>query len=288
MWRKTLAGVFLALVSASVCAAGVEAGNGAAYTMRGVLRGVDPATGQATVTHEEVRGYMPAMTMNFDVADADELRGLRLGDTFTCRLQVTDSRAWIEQVHKENVPTISPFGPAIPVSRAAELNVGDPLPDIEMTNQRGQTMRLHDLGGEPLAISFVYLRCALPTYCPLLSRKFQAASTLLDRLELRGHAHFLSLSMDPEHDTPKSLAAYAAALEADPSVWIFATTGKAEMRRVGDAVGLEFQRQDGVINHNLRTVVIDGQGRIRRIFRGNTWTPQELVSELRAAIPAPR
>lgn len=283
MRKETLLKALLGLLCSGAMAYGDEAAGAAAYAMRGVFRGVDPATGQATVTHEEVRGYMPAMTMSFDLANTEEVRGLRPGDTFTCQLRVTAARAWIERLHREEVSPVSSFGAVAPVTRATELNVGDPLPDIELTNQRGETVRLHDLGGQPLAISFIYLRCALPTYCPLLNRNFQAAQGLLERLGMQGQARFLSVSIDPEHDTPKSLAAYAAALEADSSAWIFATAGDDALHRLGGSVGLEFQNQGGVINHNLRMVVADGQGRIRRIFRGNAWTPQELVSELRAA-----
>ncbi len=260
-----------------------ESAGASAYPMRGVFRGVEPTTGQATVAHEAVSGYMPAMTMNFDLAAPDEMCGLRPGDTFTCQLRVTDDRAWIEQVHRENVPAVPLLGVPALARRSTELSVNDPLPDIEMTDQRGELVHLHDFGGKPLAISFIYLRCALPTYCPLLNRNFQIARGLLDRLGLRDQAHFLSVSMDPQHDTPKSLAAYAGAFEADPSTWTFAAAPEESLRRLGDAVGLEFQQQGDVINHNLRTVVVDGRGRIRRVFRGNTWTPQELVSELRAA-----
>jgi protein SCO1/2 len=254
------------------------------YPMRGILRNFDAKTGQATVTHEAVRGYMPAMTMDFQLANPDEMRSLHPGDTFSCQLRVTLDGAWIERVHKEDAPAVlSPFGPAINVSRSSELRVGDPLPDVELTDQHGATMHLHDLGGKPLAISFIYLRCALPTYCPLLNRNFQTACTLLDRLGLQRQAHFLSVSMDPENDTPENLAKCADAYEADQATWTFATASEDMLHRLGDAVGLEFQRQGSGISHNLRTVVVDEHGCIRRVFRGNNWTPQELVAELRAA-----
>ena len=226
---------------------------------------------------------MPAMTMDFDLASPDEMRGLQPGDTFTCRLWVTDNRAWLEQVHKENVPAVLPFDVVMPASRSTELSVGDALPDIEMTDQRGESIHLHDFGGKPLAISFIYLRCALPTYCPLLNRNFQEAQALLNRLGLQGRAHFLSVSMDPEHDTPQRLAEYAGAYETDPQAWTFATARDASLRQMGDAVGLEFQHRGDLLNHNLRAVVVDSRGRIRRVFRGNTWTPQELASALREA-----
>ncbi len=252
------------------------------YPMRGVLRNFDPKTGQATVSHEAVQGYMPAMTMNFDLADPQEMNALRSGDTFTCRLRVTRDRAWIEAIHKVDTP-LAPTVGEMAVGRSAELSRGDLLPDIELLDEQGKTVHLHDFRGKALAISFIYLRCPLPTYCPLMNRNFQAAQALLDRLGLKERVHFLSVSMDPQNDTPELLANFAQAYEADELVWTFAVAQETPLHTLGDAVGLEFQRKADGISHNLRTVVVDPQGKIRRIFRGNTWTPQELAAELRAA-----
>ena len=167
------------------------------------------------------------------------------------------------------------------------MKPGDSLPDIELTDARGETARLHDFAGKALAISFIYLRCPLPTYCPLTNHNFQAAQALLERLGIRAQTHFLSVSLDPANDTPARLADFAQAQEADPRVWTFATAREDALHKLGDAVGLEFQRNGSGINHNLRTVVVDARGRLRRVFRGNTWTPQELAAELGATILAP-
>ncbi len=252
------------------------------YPMRGVLRSFDPKTGQATVSHEAVPGYMPAMTMNFDLADPQEMNALRSGDTFTCRLRVTRDRAWIEAIHKVDAPP-TPVGGEMAASRSAELGRGDLLPDIDLLDEQGKTVHPRDFRGKALAISFIYLRCPLPTYCPLMNRNFQAAQALLDRLGWKERTHFLSVSMDPQNDTPELLASFARAYGADARVWTFAVAQEVPLHTLGDAVGLEFQRKADGISHNLRTVVVDPQGKICRVFRGNTWTPQELAAELRAA-----
>ncbi|MBV9126711.1 MAG: copper-binding protein [Verrucomicrobia bacterium] len=260
----------------------------ASYPMRGVLRGIDAQTGQATIAHEPIRGYMPAMTMDFAAANPAELRGLQPGDTLTCWLCVAPDRAWIEGVRKElstaATPLITPLQPAN-VNRTVELGPGDLVPDVELIDVRGATVRLHDFHGKALAIAFIYLRCPLPTYCPYLNRNFQAAQSLLVRLGCADQMQFLSVSMDPENDTPARLAEGARAYEADGQRWQFVAAREDALRQLGGSVGLEFQRgRDGWINHNLRTIVIDPQGRLRHVFRGNAWTPQELAAELRAAI----
>jgi protein SCO1/2 len=174
----------------------------------------------------------------------------------------------------------APFATPIPTR---ELAVGEVLPDIELINQLNEKIRLSDFRGQPLAITFIYSRCPSPTLCPMVSRNFDVAQTLLARMGSSEKSHLLSISLDVEHDTPEVLAAYAKTFSADSRLWTFATAREEDLRRIGAAVGLEFKHIDGRIDHNLRTVVVNSAGRIHRIFRGNAWTPQELVAELRGA-----
>lgn len=225
---------------------------------------------------------MDAMTMAFDVRDPVELRGLQPGDTLAFHLCVCGDRAWIEDVRKTGRATGPLLVPAANPSR--ELNAGDLLPDIELVNQRGERIRLHDFHGQVLAVTFIYTRCPLPTYCPLMSRNFQAAQALLPRLVSGENWRFLSISLDAQNDSPDVLAAYARSWQADAQHWTFATASEDAVRTLGGGVGLEFKLSNGQVYHNLRTVVVDASGRIRHIFRGNIWTPQELVAEMRSAM----
>jgi protein SCO1/2 len=252
------------------------------FESRGIFKGFDPRNHQATISHDEIPGYMPAMTMNFEVRDSADLPGLQPGDRINFRLSVTNDNAWIERVRKLSA------GPELPVTRppsvnSHELNIGDSMPDLELTDQSSKQIHLRDFQGQVLALTFIYTRCPLPTYCPLMNRNFQSAQAILTRLSAGVNAHFLSITLDPEHDTPSVLAAYAGNYQADPAAWTFATAGLEGIRKVGDSIGLEFDATNGFITHNLRTVVIDANGRIRRIFSGNSWTPQELVAAVRSA-----
>ena len=119
--------------------------------------------------------------------------------------------------------------------------------------------------------------------CPLLRRNFDTTQALLQRLGLNSHCHLLSITLDGEHDTPEVLSAYAGSCGANPAFWSFASATETELHRLGDGVGLEFKQSEGRIDHNLRTLVIDGAGRLRHVFQGNAWTPQELAAALRSA-----
>ncbi len=175
------------------------------------------------------------------------------------------------------------FTPAL----TREAGLGDELPKIELRLSDGRLTHLQDFRGKAVAITFFYSRCPLPTFCPMVSRDFDQAQALLLKLGLNERCHLLSISLDAEHDTPEVLAAHAQTCHADPKLWTFACGQEAEVLRLGKAVGLECKRTNERIDHNLRTVVIDGEGRLRHVFRGGEWTPQELAAALQAAARAP-
>jgi protein SCO1/2 len=164
-----------------------------------------------------------------------------------------------------------------------ELSIGEPMPDVPLRGGDGRELRLRDFRGKAVAVTFFYSRCNAATFCPLVGQKFDAAQALLTRMGAAKHCHLLSISLDPERDTSEMLSAYAKGFGADAGIWTFATGSVENIRKLGEAIGLEYQRVGDRIDHNLRTVILDGDGCIRRVLRGDGWTPQELAADLNAA-----
>ena len=254
-----------------------------AYETRGILKSFDADSHEASITHDDIPGCMHSMTMSFDVPDISSFLSLQPGDRIAFRLCIEGDRTWIDHVRLVESSTRLPVLP-LPSNTARELKTGEEVPDMEWTNQRGEKTRLRDLRGSAVVVTFIYSRCPLPTYCPLLNRNLSRAQTLLQQLGSGENWRMISLSLDAAHDTPSVLAAYAESLRADEKHWSFATASDSDLRRLGDAAGLEFQRSGKQINHNLRTLVIDVNGRMTRLFRGNSWTPQDLAAEMRKAM----
>lgn len=254
------------------------------YEAHGVLQSITPWDREARIAHEEIVGYMPAMTMDFDVLDPKELSGLQPGDKLSFHLCVEGDRAWIEQIHKTDGGA-----PLFTEKRSRkELGLGDPLPDLEFVDQSGNKSSLHSCRGKALAITFIYTRCPLPTYCPLMNRNFDAVQGLMEKLGAGPNWQLLSLTLDPKHDTPEVLSAYSKNYHPDVRHWRFVTAQEGALDEFGTSLGLELNRTGDRIDHNLRTVVVNADGKIRRVFSGNQWTPQELAAELRAAMTKPR
>lgn len=165
----------------------------------------------------------------------------------------------------------------------AALRPGEAVPDCALVNQEGKPCRVGDFKGRALAVTFLFTRCPLPDYCPRLSTRFLEAQRALAR-EKAQPWHFLMLSFDPQHDTPAVLNAYARIQGMDLRTCTFATA--AEQKTIlnwGSHFGLTVGFKAGLIEHNLRTVVIDATGHLQHIFEGGQWTADDLVWEVKKA-----
>ncbi len=252
------------------------------FTVRGVVRETRPAKSQLIVKHEEIPGYMDAMTMPFKVRDPKILESVKPGDAITFQLHVTEEDHWIDGVKIVGVGAQE--APRKKVMDIAPFKPGDSLPDLTFTDGLGKPLRLEDYRGKALALTFIYTRCPLPNFCPLLSEKFRTVQeTLLADPAAPKDWQLLSVTIDPENDTTEVLQRYAKAQRADAAHWKFATGELRDITVLGLRSGLEFWEGGSEITHNLRTVVFDTQGRMRKVFSENTWTPKELADELRAA-----
>jgi protein SCO1 len=254
------------------------------FQVKGVVLEVKPADKSVKIKHEEVPGYMPAMTMPFDVRDTNVLAGIEPGDPVSFRLIVTDTEGWIDQIKKIGPKTnLLPMTGQFRFVREVEpLKPGDPLPDYRFTNQLGRMFSTGQFKGQALALEFLFTRCPYPTFCPLMANHFeQTQKKLLALTNGPANWQLLTITFDPEFDTPPVLKAYAESHHYDPAHWTFATAPLIDITAIGEQFDLVFWRDEtGGVSHNLRAAVIDASGRVRKIFVGNEWTPDELAAEL--------
>jgi protein SCO1/2 len=170
-----------------------------------------------------------------------------------------------------------------------ELKAGDTLPNYVLTAEDGKLIRVSDFRGKAVAFTFFFTRCPLPDYCPRMNTDFaQTRSLLLKDASAPTNWQIISISFDPEFDTPEVLSRYARAYRGDdPSRWIFATGTTNALADAALHLDLMVMRQGGSITHNLRTVVLDAEGRIYQQFDGNEWTPQQLADAINQAARQP-
>lgn len=257
------------------------------FQVKGVVKEVTPDRMQARIEHEKIPNYMEAMTMMFDVKNSNELAGLQPNDQIAFRMIVTENDGWIDHVKKIGVvaPATNAPPPFRQVREVEPLKVGDLLPEYRFTNELGKAVSLSDFKGKAVALTFIFTRCPFPTFCPRMATNFKETYKLLkERSGAPANWHLLALTIDPEFDTPAVLKDYAAKYEYDPAKWSFLTGEHIDITAITEQVGLLYWRPDPKqpvnISHNLRTVVIDANGRIQKILPENKWEAPELAEEL--------
>ncbi len=270
------------------------------YHLVGIVRQVDAKTGLVTIRHEEIPGFMAAMTMPFTVKDLESLDDVRPGDEVEGVLKVEYEGKEVKDYRLTNLvvsrPAVGPgltlrFGPEGSALKATPkvLQPGDPVPDFTMTTQEGKSLRLSDLRGKVVGLTFIFTRCPLPDFCPKMDRKFADAANRLEAVPKRaGEVRLISLSFDPEHDTPEILRKHAATRGANPPVWSFAVATHPELGKVAPSLGLFYGPQGSEIIHNLVIAVIDPEGRLVRLESGNAarnWDTADLLKTMYSRIP---
>lgn len=276
-------------------AAGATAPNASTqvFQVDGVVREIKAQGRTAIIRHEEIPGYMAAMTMPFTVKDPKEGAALKPGDRVTFRMTVTETDGWIDQIRVRESGAGENPEPEVPsvriVRNVDELAEGDRMPDYPFVTESRRPVRLSDFRGRVLGFTFIYTRCPYPTFCPRQSRQFAEAMAALQKA-LPGRSprwHLLSISFDPAYDTPAVLHRYARQHGHDPAWWNFCTGETIDIDAITEQFGMFFARDGTEFSHNVRTVVVDAEGRIRKIFVGNEWTTAEFVEAMVAAAPPP-
>ncbi|HMJ92295.1 MAG TPA: SCO family protein [Candidatus Acidoferrum sp.] len=270
--------------------------NRTVYQVKGVIKKIMDNGKSAEIAHEEIPDYMAAMTMDFTVKTPSDMSGLKPGDSVGFDMVVTSNDGWIERVRKIAPQNTNSHPANITINTTNEgpmkfrkspivepLEIGDQVPDYKFTNHWGEAISFAQFRGRALGVTFVFTRCPFPTYCPRMNNNFAGAQQKL--LAAGGPTNWalLSVSIDPEFDRPKTLAAYSKSYKPDSNHWQFVVGDYWNLDGLTEQVGLQFWKQDNSINHNLRTAVFDTRGRLQKIFVGNEWPVQDFATEMQKA-----
>lgn len=238
------------------------------YPVDGIVVAIDPASRTMLVSHRPIPGYMGAMMMPFRVGEANEMASLYPGAHVAFDLVVDKQGSVARHVRKAG-------GADLEIAPPKEaLRVGEPIADFRLTDQLGRVVTLADLRGKWVAVDFIYSRCPLPDVCPRLAANFAAlqrrfAGDLGKRLML------VSVTVDPEYDTPAVLADYARRWGADPNGWRFLT---GDVAKLAAQLGELYWTDEGSIGHNSTTSVIDPEGKLAARVEGSNYRVDQLAN----------
>lgn len=256
------------------------------YEVRGVVRGFAPDRTTIDIEHEDIPGFMPSMTMPFIARDPEDIASLTLRDGIAFRLVVTDKDALVDNIRKINasevrLPQTSPAATPQGTNASSRLKEGDVMPVFSLTNEKGEKINGETYGGKPFVITFIFTRCPMPTFCPRMSKNF---AELQKAIKSGGgplaDAKLLGITIDPQNDTPAVLKEYGQSLGADPRIWNFATADPADIANLTKPFAVQITPEAGTISHGLATALISRDGKILKLWRGNGWTPEEVIAAL--------
>jgi protein SCO1/2 len=292
--RRLIAFSLLAVVALAGCHSvqktGTQASSSPAfkvYHLRGKVVSTNAATGEVTLNHEAIPGFMEAMTMPYKLKDPGILSELHPGDVITADVLVSqDPDADVLLDHIVVVAQAKPdYRPASIYHVPAP---GDAVPDFKLRNQDGRVIHLSQFRGKALLLTFIYTRCPLPNFCPLVTHNFAVMNKQLSAdPKLYAGTHLLSVSFDPEHDTPRRLRAYGAPYIGSSAKdafahWEFAVAAKPELLEMAKFfdVGITYGADDA-ITHTLSTTLIGPDGKVARFYPGNEWTPEQVLADVK-------
>ena len=293
--RTLLTGALLALALLAGChsSPGTEAqGDTSAvkvYKLRGKIVSANPSTGEVTVNHEAIPGFMEAMTMPYKLKDPGILSQMHPGDTITADVMVFDSSD--ANVMLDHIVVIAQGKPDYKPKVLYHVPTpGDAVPDFKLRNQDGRVIHFDQFRGKALLITFIYTRCPMPNFCPLMTHNFAVIEKQLAAdPSLYARTHLICISFDPERDTPAVLRAYGAHYigssgNAAFAHWDFAVPSKAVLPQLANFfdVGIS-SGSDGSITHSLSTTLIDARGKVAQFYPGNEWTPDQVVADVKKA-----
>jgi len=248
------------------------------YAVEGVVVETHPELRQMVVAHRPIDNYMPAMTMAFTVGHGVGLDQLTPGTRVGFELRVNKHASIVQKVQIR----ASRSNLKLPKTPINNVVVGLKVPSFSLIDQNGKTVSLSDFEGKVVVVDFIYTRCPLPDVCPRLSANFASVSK-----KLRGRdVEFLSITIDPQYDTPAVLSEYARRWQAGDS-WRFLTGPAEQIQEVAGLFGLIYWPEEGSITHTVATAVIGRDGTLVAKIDGAGYRPDELRALVERSLGSP-
>ncbi len=263
------------------------------YPFTGRVVSIDNQSQSALIDGDNIQGYMDAMAMSYTIRPTTILNQLAPGDSISGEVVVQSEATegspnyWLENVKV----TAHGKAPASSTSGSAQHipAPGDDVPDFQFTNQSGGHISLKQFRGKTVILTFVYTRCPFPDFCPRMSNNFAEIYKQLGAdPPAAARTQLLTISFEPEHDTPKILREYgfSVAHTHDPALfkrWEFAVPRAEDLPKIAAFFGLIYKPDGGLITHNLSTTVIGPDGKIAKWYNGGDWQVSDLMKDAAAA-----
>lgn len=276
-----------ATVASRPAAAAPSAPEPVRHDMRGEIVGLVPDRRILLVHHEEIPGYMPAMTMEFGVVAAD-FAVFREGQRLAARMFESGPGEFL----LEGVRIIDAEKDGLVAAAADRLRsetagrganafreVGENAPAFTLYDQLGEVVSFERFRGRRVVLNFIFTRCPVATMCPASTARMASLQRLARERGVTD-LQLVSITLDPAYDTPPVLKAYAEGRGIDAANFSFLTGPEEAIRSLLSQFGVIAEPGENIWKHTLATVLIDREGRIIHRADGSNWSPEEFLGRL--------
>jgi protein SCO1 len=257
------------------------------HPLVGAVVKVDVERGTLLVDHDAIAGYMPAMVMEFKVGPGD-LANAKAGQRLRGELVQEEAGEFrLEKIWPLDTASDAAIASAANTLRQdttirgkrAYREVGENLPDFALYDQSGSVVSPARFRGKRIVINFIYTRCPILTMCPAATERMtsvqrQAKAAGVTNLEL------ISITLEPEFDTPGVLKQYADDRGIDTTNFSFLTGPESAIKDLLRQFGVIAMAEGSILQHTLTTLLISETGRMVHRVDGSNWDVQEFVDKL--------
>lgn len=248
------------------------------------VKGVDADTGCLTVVPVTPAG--PSITVKVGPSDLNtnyldkKIKGTLI--TEFNPLQLQDIRPYDPEFEKQVNEINQMYLPdSLTPQSLSRIKIGKPIPPFALYDQNGNPMTHKEVDGKIVVMNFIFTRCADPTLCPAATKKMGELQKLVKKQALHNNVKFVTISFDPENDTPEVLSQYAKGFEIDLSNYSFLTGDPEMVKRLTKLFGIFTVSKKGTINHTMKTVVIDKTGKVIYESSKANWEPEKLLAVIK-------
>lgn len=258
------------------------------YPLTGEIVKADPERLTLLVNHDEIAGYMAPMTMEFSVTLGDVLNA-REGQRIRAELvEREDGEFALEKIWPVDPVAEAKVGAAGGAlrqdtsirGRRAYREVGENLPDFALYDQTGKVVSPARFRGKQIMLNFIFTRCQVAQMCPLATANMTSAQRKAKEAGVTD-IEFISITLDPEYDTPGVLLTYAKQRGIDTANFSFLTGPESAIKDLLTQFGVLASFEGSILKHTVSTVLIDAQGKIIWRVDGSQWSPDEFVKKMK-------
>ena len=257
------------------------------YALTGEVVSVDAARKVLVVQHDEIKGFMPAMTMEFSVS-AGDVAAAKPGQRIRGELIPVEKGNWrLEKIWPDDKPSAAAVAAQAAALRqdtlirgqSAYREVGEKIPDFALYDQEGRVVQSARFRGKQVMLNFIFSRCPVATMCPASTMKMMGTQKLA-REDGVTNVEFVSITLDPAFDTPAVLKDYAASRNIDTANFSFLTGPERAIKDLLTQFGVIAEFDGNLLKHTLTTLLIDENGRIIHRADGSAWEPGDFVAKM--------